>query len=69
LAALDRERAEIIVDLTELKRQQERHEICQEQSRQEPAPAAVTMNSSAVQRLPYFATFSGHGGCLPAAVG
>jgi len=41
LAALDRERAEIIVDLTELKRQQERDEVCQEQSRQEPAPAAV----------------------------
>ena len=54
LAALDRERAEIIVDLTELKRQQETDEICQEQPRQEPAPAAVTMNSSAVQKVALF---------------
>ena len=52
LAALDRERAELIVDLTELKRQHER--ICQEQPRHGPTQAAVTMNSSAAKKIALF---------------
>jgi hypothetical protein len=50
LAALDRARAAIIVDLAELRRQQDTRQVCQERSCQEPAKAAVTMKSSAAEK-------------------
>jgi hypothetical protein len=37
LAALDRERAAIIANLAELRRQQDTRQICQERSFQEPS--------------------------------
>ena len=54
LAALDRARAAIIVDLAELRRQQDTRQVCQERSCQEPAQAAVTMKSSAAEKIAVF---------------
>ena len=54
LAALERERAAIIADLAELRRQQETRQICRERSCQEPAQAAVTMKSSAAEKIAVF---------------
>ena len=54
LAALERERAAIIADLAELRRQQETRQISWERSCQEPAQAAVTMKSSAAEKIAVF---------------
>jgi hypothetical protein len=54
LAALDRARAAIIVDLAELRRQQDTRQVCQERSCQEPPQAAVTMKSSAAEKIAVF---------------
>ena len=54
LAALERERAAIIADLAELRRQQETRQISRERSCQEPAQAAVTMKSSAAEKIAVF---------------
>jgi hypothetical protein len=50
LAALDRERAAIIVNLAELRRQED----TQERSCQEPAQVAVTMKSSVAEKIAVF---------------
>ena len=54
LAALERQRAAIIADLAELRRRQEARQICRERSCQEPAQAAVTMKSSAAEKIAVF---------------
>ena len=54
LAAVDHERAAIIANLAELKRQQATRQSGQERPLQAPARAAVTMNSSTAEKIALF---------------